>query len=535
MLQGIEVDIGTDGFLPYHLPAAPAASVLADAVRASLALLDLGPDTITAPVLGAVYRAALAEPGPVDFALHLTGPTGAFKTELAALAQAHFGPAFNGRRLPASWADSANMVEKKAFLAKDAVLVVDDFAPTGTTADIQRLHREADRVFRAAGNRAGRARMRADGGSRPIYHPRGLIISTGEDIPSGQSLRARLLALEVAPGEIQVDALSAAQADAASGLLAAAMAGYLRWLAPQIDQLQQTLPNRQRELRDLLVQGAAHRRTPDIMASLILGWETFLRVGEEAGALSRADAARMLTRVRAALTDASEVQRAHQASEEPATRFVALLEAALTSGRAHVADAETGTQPEDAACWGWQLTSVGSGRDLREVWRPNGERLGWIRDGDLLLDPETAFAAAQKLAHDQGTSIPIKQRTLWKRLAEQGLLASRDPARRCMVRLTIQGSRRDVLHVRISAVNTGSDEPGDETGQHGKTGQEKISKSRGFSRPGQFGQFARSCREVGGNCGARLREHGVSAQAARSRSVGERSRVGQPSTRRMVI
>ena len=171
-------------------------------MRASLALLDLGPDTITAAVLGAIYRAPLGEPSPIDFALHLAGPTGAFKTELAALAQAHFGAAFNGRHLPASWADTANMLEKKAFLAKDALLVVDDFAPTGTTTDVQRLHREADRLFRAAGNRAGRARMRADGGSRPTYYPRGMIISTGEDIPSGQSLRARLLVLELTPGEI---------------------------------------------------------------------------------------------------------------------------------------------------------------------------------------------------------------------------------------------------------------------------------------------------------------------------------------------
>jgi branched-chain amino acid transport system substrate-binding protein len=44
-----------------------------------------------------------------------------------------------------------------------------------------------------------------------------------------------------------------------------------------------------------------------------------------------------------------------------------------------------------------------------------------------------------------------------------------------------------------------------------------------------------SCREVGGNWAARLRGHGVVDQAARSRSAGERSRVGQPSTRRMVI
>ena len=94
------------------------------------------------------------------------------------------------------------MLEKKAFLAKDAVLVVDDFAPAGTTTDVQRLHREADRLFRGAGNRSGRARMRADGGSRPTYYPRGLIVSTGEDVPSGQSLRARMLVLELAPGDI---------------------------------------------------------------------------------------------------------------------------------------------------------------------------------------------------------------------------------------------------------------------------------------------------------------------------------------------
>ena len=48
--------------------------------------------------------------------------------------------------------------------------------------------------------------------------------------------------------------------------------------------------------------------------------------------------------------------------------------------------------------------------------------------------------------------------------------------------------------------------------------------------------FAWSCREDGGNWhGAGPERHGGRDQAARSRSRGERSRVGQPSTRRMVI
>jgi hypothetical protein len=206
----------------------------------------------------------------------------------------------------------------------------------------------------------------------------------------------------------------------------------------------------------------------------------------------------MLIRVQAALTDSAEVQRTHQASEEPATRFLALLGAAISSGRAHVVDAGTGAHPEDPACWGWQLNVAGSGNYEREVWRPQGERLGWIRADDLLLEPETAFAAAQKLARDQGTSIPIKQRTLWKRLAEQGLLASRDWSRNTnTVRRTIEGRRRDLLHLRASTLATGTDQRRDETDQQHATDQERGPESRGFPGRGQFGQFGQKIRHRG--------------------------------------
>jgi hypothetical protein len=340
--------------------------------------------------------------------------------------------------------------------------------------------------------------MRADGGSRPTYYPRGLIISTGEDVPSGQSLRARLLVLELTPGEIPIDRLSAAQAAAAEGMLAAAMAGYLRWLAPQIGRLEQTQSERQRALRDTLVQAHQHRRTPDIAASLLLGWEMLLRFAAEAGAIDRDAAAHTLTRVRAALTDSAEMQGAHLASEEPAQRFLALLRAALSSHRAHIADAATGAEPADAVCWGWQLNVIGSGAYERQEWHPNGECLGWVCEDDVFLDPDAAFAAAQKLARDQGTSIPIKQRTLWKRLAEQGLLASRDSARGTnTVRRTIEGMRRDVLHLRTNTLAAKTDQAGSQTDQRDETDQEKGPETRGFPGGGQFGQFGQKTKHRG--------------------------------------
>ena len=468
-IGAVEVEAGIDGLLAYDLPDPPAGDEIIAAIDASLAILDLGADTVTAPLLGAVYRAPLGEAALIDFSVHLTGPTGVFKSELAALAQAHFGAGFNSRRLPASWADTANMLEKKAFLAKDAVLVVDDFAPAGTTTDVQRLHREADRLFRGAGNRSGRARMRADGAGRPTYHSRGLIVSTGEDIPSGQSLRARMIVLELAPGDIDAAVLSLAQRNAVEGLLAKAMAGYLRWLAPRIDDLRRTLPERQRALRDDFVRQGQHKRTPEVAASIMIGWETFLGFAEDVGALPHHSVDPLLERVRAAVLDSAATQAGHQSSEEPAARFLALLGATISSGRAHVTGAGDGGAPDEADRWGWQMVIVGAGNQEREDWRPRGERVGWLgADDDLFLDPESSFAAVQKLARDQGTSMPIKQRTLWKRLAEQGHLVSRDRARGTnTVRRTIGGRRLEVIHLKASTFAVETDQR-DETDQDEK-------------------------------------------------------------------
>ena len=217
-----------DGLTRFELPEAPEGQALQQAVRASFRMLDVAPDTVTVAILAAAYRAVLGE---IDFGLHVSGPTGAGKTELLALVQQHYGPAMDARHLPASWSSTGNALEALAFAAKDAVLAVDDYAPTGSAADVARLQGTAERLFRAQGNGSGRARMRADTSLRPARAPRGLILSTGEDVPLGQSLRARVLVLELGPTDLDWAALGSCQADAANGLYAAAMAGFVQWVA----------------------------------------------------------------------------------------------------------------------------------------------------------------------------------------------------------------------------------------------------------------------------------------------------------------
>jgi hypothetical protein len=137
----------------YELRLPPSRESLVTAIRASLKLAELGPAPISFPLLAATYRAVLGE---ADFAIHLAGETGAFKSEVAALHQQHFGAAMDRLHLPGAWSSTGNALEALAFCGKDALVVIDDFAPQGSSADVARYHAAADRVFRAAGNHAGR-------------------------------------------------------------------------------------------------------------------------------------------------------------------------------------------------------------------------------------------------------------------------------------------------------------------------------------------------------------------------------------------
>ena len=109
----------------------------------------------------------------------------------------------NANALPAHFSSTANALEELAFTVKDALLVVDDFVPAGGPADGE-LHGTAERLFRAAGNHQGRSRMSGYGRLTEGRPPRSLLLATGEAVPRGQSLRARLLIVEVRPAEVEV-------------------------------------------------------------------------------------------------------------------------------------------------------------------------------------------------------------------------------------------------------------------------------------------------------------------------------------------
>jgi hypothetical protein len=440
-----------DALANYSLPI-PTDTALKPAIQASLRFLEFGPARIVVPILAAAYRSIL---GDTDFGIHLTGPTGNYKSEVAALGQQHFGAAMNARHLPANWSSTGNALEGLAFAAKDALMVVDDFAPHGSTADVQRYHRDADRLFRGQGNRAGRQRMRADATLRPTKPPRGLLLSTGEDTPRGQSLRARLLVLEISPGDLGPPPpaanpkLSVCQMDAANGLYASALAGFIQWIAPQLDQLKTRYRSEHAEHRDQARLDGQHARTPGIVADLAWGFRYFLEFAVAKGAINEMERKASWQHGWSALLEAGREQVDLVGVSEPASQFVRLLWAAIASGSAHVSDKD-GAAPSEPERWGWRAEESYARGDHHTQYCEQGTRVGWLVDDQLYIEPDASYAAVQRLAQQQGEGFVISAITLRRRLRERGLLASTDDARnKVTVRRVLQGERRDVLHLRI--------------------------------------------------------------------------------------
>jgi hypothetical protein len=463
-VSGVDVTLsGTAASI--MLPEPPSGPELRQAVRASLNILSVAPDAISVLLLAAVYRAVLCAFVPVDHSIFLVGPSGVYKSELGALVMQHVGETFDRLHLPTNWTATENFLEGICFKFKDAPVVIDDFAPTGSAIDVQRLHAKADRVLRSVGNRGGRGRMNANGSLRPDLPPRGLVIGTGEDAPKGHSLRARMVIREVAPGDVDTGQLSMAQVAGRKGDLVAGLAGYVQWVAAHIDALLAQIPEQLAEFRIRAQQHVAHARTPDAVAHLALGWWIFLRFAVDVGVLTRQEAEETQARVWQALGITAAEQAQHQIAEEPARRFIDLLGSALAAGQAHIA-ASTGGVPDHPEAWGWRKRSVGSGAYERTEWQSQGDRAGWVDGNDLYLDTDAALTAVQRVGQATGSPIGVTPMTLAKRLHERGFLRSADRNQgELKVRRMLEGRRLRVLHLSSSIVLG-------EYGQYGQSGDE---------------------------------------------------------------
>lgn len=437
---GTDFDPGVQVRLPAELTAysIPKPTIPAkDAFDLSLQLLELTDKSITWPLWIATMRPLY---GPADYAVHVAGRTGSYKSELTSLCQSHYGN-FDARNLPGSWSSTANALEAQAYRAKDAVFVIDDFVPYGTAYQVRQYQKNADQLIRGQGNQAGRARLTDVSKLQTTMFPRGLILSTGEDTPTGHSIRARMLILEMAPRNVDLKLLTACQRHRQTNVNC--IAYQIQWIAAAgRDNVTAELKRRKLDLMPKYAK-IGHSRTPAMLSDLIATLQLLLNQGIAAKIWTKAKATSMFQEAEAALVEAAKSQSEHLETTDPVEAFRATLRTLLDSGQCHVRGIDGGV-PNDPEELGWTKKET-----LGQIptYTANGPKIAWfdVRTNEVLLNPDTAINAVMKASRGQ---IPLTKATLIKRIKDAGLLTRVDPGRqRNSIRVTCEGRVRGVLAI----------------------------------------------------------------------------------------
>jgi hypothetical protein len=146
-------------------------------------------------LLGAVALAVLERHAGWSqrLALWLLGQTGAGKSFPAKLAMNFFGDyPLHDNSLFVSWSSTANYIERTGYWFRDANYLVDDYKPEFVAAT------QSVRIMQAYADGAGRGRLNSNAKAQVTRPIRGLLLSTGEDLPQNNaSTLARMVIVDV--------------------------------------------------------------------------------------------------------------------------------------------------------------------------------------------------------------------------------------------------------------------------------------------------------------------------------------------------
>lgn len=405
--DNVEVELGGRLDL-YSLPTDLSATDPVGAMKTSISFMDFGrPDVMTA-IWSTMYLAPLTELLNPAFTLWLHGHSGSFKSVISALALCHFGT-FTHLTLPTSWEYTANRLGREMFVLKDIPLVIDDWSPGATMAAQRDMENKVAIVVRAQGNRQGRGRLNADSSARKDFTPRGLVVTSGEQLPGGESITARLLILDMEPGDIQKAQLDIAQIEAP--LYSYAMASYILAISNKWGDIVKVLPEKWIEYRDKGLAEGLHLRLPATVAWLYLALEAGLVHAHQIGAIKKPELKERLNSGWNNLLVLASRQGARVNEERAANRFVEAFRTLLTQERIVLIDT--------------QYCQVSDIRDYisqkSRSLKPHENFVGWEDDEYYCLIPKAAYAAVSEFYSRSGTPFTFKASAVWRDLRQLGM------------------------------------------------------------------------------------------------------------------
>jgi hypothetical protein len=251
----VRVDLSDEESARHLDLAIPSPSELSDLKRHFVEdLLGLTSRRVTyamaaAPALAVLIRFAPEMNRP---ALWLVGLTGDGKSFLGRLFSCLFGrfPIADGSRL-GSWSSTANFIQRQGYFFKDCIYLVDDYkSDLVRSADVHKVNQNY-------ADMSARGRLYATGRANVVRPIRGLLVSTGEDIPEqSASAIARTVIVRVPRGKKDLE--RGRRCRDASPRYPALMAAFIHHLISK--QRSSRFAKRVSEKQDFFLEGIAGRQ-----------------------------------------------------------------------------------------------------------------------------------------------------------------------------------------------------------------------------------------------------------------------------------
>jgi hypothetical protein len=388
-------------------------------------LLACNDRRVTFCLLGAVGAAALhrfaGQANP--FALWLTGITGSGKSFAAKLFANFFGsiPLASGRF--ATWTATANYLQRQGYFFKDAVYLVDDYKPGAIPAN------QVTRVLQNYADGTGRGRLKVDATTNTTRPVRGLLVSTGEDIPEHSAstvARSIIVPVPQTAKDLKRGHRCMRECQNYSGI----MADFLRWVLAEGEAERHA--KRVENLQDWFYRQVAGQQNAERIASnfalLGAGFLAMARYLGDVWPKWKAKAGKFLTQDLVAIRDAMVNEVKDQQGSEI---FLTTLGVLLKNRRVWIEDRYTAVTDPSA-------TLIGRIIDLR---RPT-QRTGYQISTALAIE-----AVQESLRRQNRPPLGATEKALLDQLRQDGKLldAEGDP-------LPAQGTDHATQRVRVGGM-----------------------------------------------------------------------------------
>lgn len=329
------------------------------------------------------------------FILYFVGKTGSRKSTMANLFLSFFGSFRETESAPISFKDTPNAAEKAMALLNSTLTLLDDRIPSTTKGVKDQMERMEQSVARAVGDRAGRARMNANGSLKSVYRPVCNLIITAEEAYSnvGESAIARSVSCDLKPGDVNLTALTMVQQKANE--LNECMSEYIQYVIKNWDRLANELKPLFLELRDK-AQTGGHGRLAVAVAHLQIGITVMCEWLVSIGVISAEQSTSMKEKAWDIFIELSTEQNRRIYDEKPVKLFLSAVKELMDRGEIRFSD-------------------------LNEEYNPV-KPVGYKDEYFYYCYPDTIYSEVRKFYAAQDLSFPLGKTALFQQLAVDKLI-----------------------------------------------------------------------------------------------------------------